>query len=302
MPIPSSPGRRDLFSRGFPSLVSNIADLLDLKEPLAFLGLDRSYVKLCREAMASNFEVIFCAHEKTVLRRVAMEILDEFDRLESILSIWKGDSELARVNAQASKAPVPVSPAIFAWVSLAKKIFSETEGAYDISCTPLARCWGFFFRHGRMPQEQEIAEARSRVGMQHVILDEERQTIFFEKEGMELTPASIGKGYALDRGAAIAREKGLGNVLLNGGFSSVYAAGAPAWKDRWQFNLRHPNRTGENLALISLRDRGFSSSGRVAQKFVHEGKVYGHIIDPRFGHPAEHIETVSVFAPTAAEA
>jgi len=166
----------------------------------------------------------------------------------------------------------------------------------------LTRCWGFFTRQGRIPPEEELESARSRVGMEHVILDEENRTLFFEKEGIELSPASLGKGFALDYAMKVARERGLKDVLLNGGYSSVLASGAPAWKEAWQIDVQNPVEGKPPFAHLQLRNQGFSSSGSALQFFVQDGKKYGHIIDPRTGRPTETMLNVNVVAATAAEA
>jgi thiamine biosynthesis lipoprotein len=302
MPISSPQNRRRAMSNGFKSLLADISDLLDVKEPLAFLGFDRSYVKLKREAMATVFEVILPNYEKMIKRRTASMLLDEIDRIESVFTIWKGQSELKTLNETAWKEPVKVSDDMFRLLTLAKSVFEWTEGAYDLTSTPLAKCWGFFYRDGRMPNEQEIALAKGRVGMQHVILHDKDQTVFFEKRGIELTPASIGKGYALDRAAVLAEGKDFNTFLLNGGGSSMVARGNPAWKDAWAFNIRHPFNKDQSIAQIQLKDKGFSSSGCQEQFFEQDGKQYGHIIDPRSGYPASEVVSVNVTAPTAAEA
>ncbi|RJP25117.1 MAG: FAD:protein FMN transferase [Candidatus Omnitrophota bacterium] len=294
--------RRDFFSGGFQSLLKSVADAADLKEPLAFLGLDRTYVRMKRQAMATDFEVLYGSYENAKARETGMKVLDEIDRIESMMSIWKETSELSQVNRRAAQEPVRVSGEIFALARLGKQIYEETGGAFDLTSTPLSRCWGFFSRHGRIPEPEKINEALACVGMQHVTLDEEEQTIFFEQEGIELTPASIGKGIALDCAIAIAKEHGLNNVLINGGCSSVISAGAPAWKDAWQFHVRNPFDENHPLGMVNLKNRGFSSSGSKEQHFIHEGKMYGHILDPRTGWPADEAVSVNVIAPTAARA
>lgn len=302
MPMPSPQNRRQAMSKGFQSFMSDISDLLEIKEPLAFLGFDRSYVKLKREAMATVFEVILPNYEKPQKRRTATRLLDEIDRIESVLTIWKGQSELKTLNETAWKNPVKVSDDIFQLLTIAKSVFDWTEGAYDLTSTPLAKCWGFFYREGRMPSEQEIEQVKNRVGMQHVILNETDQTVFYEKRGIEITPASIGKGYALDRAAELAKGKDFDTFMLNGGGSSMVARGNPAWKDDWAFNIRHPFIKNQSIAQIHLKDKAFSSSGCQEQFFEHGGKQYGHIIDPRSGYPASEAVSVNVTAPTAAEA
>jgi thiamine biosynthesis lipoprotein len=207
-----------------------------------------------------------------------------------------------RINREARQHPVPVSDDLFDFIATAKRLYDQTGGAFDVSSTPLVRCWGFFTRNPRIPTQREIDEARANVGMEHVQLDEEKCTVFFTREGLELTPASMGKGFAIDRAVAIARERGLQDVLLNGGFSSVYASGAPAWKDHWQIDVRNPLGSEKPLARLRLCNQGFSSSGSEDQKILADGHLFSHIIDPRTGWPAEEMLNINVVAPTATEA
>ncbi len=298
--LPTS--RRDFFSGGLKKIFDKVAETADLKNPLAFLGLDRSYVRMRREIMATNFEVIFGSYESAHAQKTGMHVLDKIERFDDLMNIWQGDSELKHINQNAASEPVKVSPEIFEMITLAKQYYKETEGAFDVTSTPLSRCWGFFQRQGKVPSLDEIDKAMARLGMDDVILDAEKQTVFFNKEGIEINPASIGKGQALDHAVKVARRGKLKDVLLNGGFSSVLASGAPAWKEAWQIDIRNPFDEHKPLAKLHLKNKGFSSSGSEEQYFFHEGKRYGHIIDPRTGWPAGDILSISVAAPSAAKA
>ena len=262
--------------------------------------LGHAYLRFRRPAMHTDFEVILDQREGVEARRTAVAMLDEVDRLESMLTLWSGRSELAEVNKQAAKRPVPVSEELFALLLLARQIFTETGRAYDLTSTPLSKCWGFFDRSGRMPSPLELEDARRLVGMEKVELDEARRTVFFRLPGMELNPASIGKGFALDCAINLARSRGLRHVMMSGGFSSVLASGAPSWKSAWNISVRDPHVPGCRAARLHLQDQGYSNSGSEAQQFTHEGRVFSHIIDPRTGWPAPAGWNVSVVAPTAA--
>src|SRR6185369_504016 len=87
-----------------------------------------------------------------------------------------------------------------------------------------SKVWGFLRRQGRLPTEDEIAEARARVGMQSVVLDAATKTVRFARPGVALNLGSIGKGYALDRAAKPLREAGA-TALLTAGSSSMLAIG-----------------------------------------------------------------------------
>ena len=266
------------------------------------MGTDRSYLRMRRQAMHTDFEVVIPSCEAGRNQKTGMALLDEVDRLESMLTIWAGTSELAHVNQYAAQSPVTVSQELFSMVKLAHRIYRETSGAYDITSTPLSRCWGFFARKGRVPSKAEIEKARERTGMHHVKLDVKNHTIFFGRDGIELNPASIGKGLALDYAMRIAQRRGLYNVMLNGGYSSVLASGAPPWRLCWQIDVRNPLNPNKPLARVQLTGKGFSCSGSEVQQFTKHGKSYSHLIDPRTGRPAEGILQCAVIAPTAAEA
>lgn len=282
--------------------MKQVAQTAGLEHPLAFLGLNKSYTRMRRTIMATQVEVMFPSYEGVDAWRAANVVLNEIQRFDRMLNIWKGEGELKKLNETACKEPVKVSKELFRMLKLSAKFYKDTEGAFDITITPLARCWGFFYRNGRMPDADEISAALDKCGMNYVELNEEEQTVFFTREGVEITPASIGKGFALDHAIHLAHQRGLKDVLLNGGFSSVLATGAPEWKDCWQIDIRNPIDHSQASARVRLYNQGFSSSGAEEQHFTHEGKTYGHIIDPRTGWPAEKVMSVNVIAPTAAHA
>lgn len=282
--------------------MNKVLEAADLKEPLAFLGLERTYTKLHREAMWTDFEVLYGSYEKGEMRKVGTACLNEISRWDKLLNIWRGEGELMRLNRAAAQAPVEVSQELFDFLSEAYRLYEETDGAFDISSTPLVRCWGFFQGTPRVPSESEIEEALSNVGMRYVELDETKRTVYYRKPGVELTSASMAKGFALDRALRIAHSRGLENVLLNGGFSSVLASGAPVWKDHWQIDIVNPLDEKNPLAHLRLFNQGYSSSGSAARNIRHEGRLYSHLIDARTGWPARTMLNVNVVAPTASRA
>jgi thiamine biosynthesis lipoprotein len=189
-------------------------------------------------------------------------------------------------------------------LTLAARITAETGGAYDITTGTLTKAWGFYRRSGRVPSDAERAEVMTCVGMRHVVLDPERRTAQYLRPGLEINLGSIGKGYALDRVAGLLRDGwGLRAALLHGGSSSVYAIGAEPGNPRgWAVGIRHPWDPERRLAVVRLRDRGLGTSAATFQHLEYNGRKLGHILDPRTGWPAEGMASVSVVAPTAAEA
>ena len=70
----------------------------------------------------------------------------------------------------------------------------------------------------------------------------------------------------------------------------------------WKIGVKDPLRDQRRLGQIELHDRALGTSGTQFQSFRHRGRRYGHILDPRSGWPAEGVLSVTVLAPTAAEA
>src|SRR5512141_1832522 len=128
-------------------------------------------VTLARHAMATRFELVLHGENPVALRAAGEEALDEIDRLEEQLSLFRPSSEIAYLNARAAREPVKVSPPLLALLQHARKIYDETGGAFDVTIAPLVRCWGFMGGSGQMPRQEEVEDARQKVGMHLVELD-----------------------------------------------------------------------------------------------------------------------------------
>lgn len=249
--------------------------------------------------MATQFEIVFPLQAGSGAQTAALAALDEIDRVEQQLSYYLSTSELSQVNREAATHPVRVSRRLFGLLKLAQDIHRQTGGAYDLTSTPLAACWGFLHRQPRLPGAAEIAEARKRVGMEFVQLDEAAQTVRFTRPGIELNLNSVGKGFALDEAAMHLTRRGVKNALLHGGGSSALALGTSSISHGWRIAVRNPATGSGTLALVHLRQRGFSTSGIEEQSFTMAGRRYGHLLDPRTGAPARGVLSVSVTAPSA---
>jgi thiamine biosynthesis lipoprotein len=281
----------------------NRRDFLQARVADQPVDAETAVLRFARGAMATVFEALL-PWGTPDSDAAATDALDLIDRLESQLTVYRTTSEVSRLNRLAGHAPVPVERGLFNLLRLAATVHDETEGAFDITAGPLIKTWGFFRREGRLPDDAEIADALSRVGMHHVSLDEARQTVQYRRPGVEINLGSIGKGYALDRAWDLLRTKyGVESALLNGGNSSVLAVGAPPSDPRgWTVGLRHPTHPERRLAMVRLRDRAMATSTATYQQFAYNGRRFGHLLDPRTGRPADGVAMATAFAPSAAEA
>ena len=258
-------------------------------------------VRVVREAMGTEFEILLCGRDEQSLVDAAEEALDEVEELDQRMSLYDERSEVSSINRRAAADAVPVSPRLFGLLELAAGTTAASDGAFDITVAPLVKCWGFFRGQGKLPTAESIAAAREPVGMRHVQLGRSDRTVRFLRPGVEIDLGGIGKGYGVDRAAEVLRARGVTRALVHGGRSSVYALGAPPDQASWAVGIRHPHDAARRMAVLHLRDRALSTSGSYEKFFEADGKLYSHIIDPRTGHPATGMLSASALGPTAAE-
>ena len=253
--------------------------------------------------MATRFEIVLHGGNAQSLRAAGEEALDEIDRIEAQLSLYRPGSEVARLNREAHERPVRVTPALFRLLERARELSRETDGAFDVTIAPLVRCWGFMGGTGAMPEPAAVEEARARVGMQQIELDAEAFTVRFRREGVMIDLGAIGKGYAVDRAAELLREAGIGSALIHGGTSTAYAVGRPPGAAPWKIAVTSPTNDPASppLAVVELEDESLSVSAVWGRSFQAGGKTYGHVIDPRTGAPAEGALLSAVVLPSATE-
>ena len=265
-------------------------------------------LEIGRPAMGCRFDVLLhsCASAESV--EAALESLDLVEHLEDRLSLYRPASDVCRLNASAAERPVALDESLWPLLRYGEDLHRSSHGAFDITTTPLSRLWGFHRREGRLPSEAEIKETLSRVGMQHVLLDAQHRTVRFARPGIEVSFAAIGKGYALDQAAALLSSSGIDHFLLHGGYSSILARGSQPPSstgeslDGWPIALRDPFRPERRLGRVILRNESLGTSGIANQSFIHHGKRYGHILDPRSGYPASELVSVTVVSPLAMHA
>jgi len=241
-----------------------------------------------RRAMGCEFSVLLPAETAAPLA-VGQRALDTIGELDELLSVYRDSSLVSYLNRHAHSRQVPTDGRIFELLKRAAELHRLTDGAFDPAAGALVRAWGFLDGRPRVPSGEEIASARACSGLRHVRLCEENLSVRFEVPGLELNFGAIGKGYALDRALdRIRADFGIRRAMLQGGASSVLAAGSPTGgQTGWPVGIENPFDTTKRLATVNLCDRALATAGAAHRFFEHQGRRYGHIIDPRSGCPAD---------------
>jgi thiamine biosynthesis lipoprotein len=254
-----------------------------------------------RVSMGSAATIRACGPDPKALFEAVGAGLDEVDRLDALLSNYRDDTPLARVNREAAKRPVEVPRELADLLAASQRWSRASEGAFDVTVGPLMKAWGFFRGEGRVPPAAELEAARAVVGYRHLRVDLEHHTVRFELPGVELDLGGIGKGYAADSVVRLLRRRGVGSALVNLGGSSVYGLGSPPGAPAWQVSVADPTAPERKALDVPLRDRALSISGGYGRFFEKDGVRYTHIMDPRSGRPVQGVLSVAVLSAGATD-
>jgi len=281
-----------------PASIKFVMIWLTLVAVLPFPEKDLIRYEDSRVSMACTYSIVVYGKELEQLRLIVNDALDEVDRIDRLMSHYKKESQLSRVNQQAAYMPVQIDPELFDFLAECLRYSRQSDGAFDITVGPLMKAWGFFRGEGRMPKKSELAAALSNVGYRKVILDKREMTVLFEKAGVELDLGGIAKGYAVDRVVKLLKERGIERALVSAGGSTIYGLGSPPDSSGWEIQVQDPVDQRKFLGTISLNNRALSVSGSYEKFFEMNGVRYSHIMDPRTGMPVQGVLSVLVITQT----
>jgi thiamine biosynthesis lipoprotein len=220
-----------------------------------------------------------------------------FAEVDRLMSNYRDDSELARVNRLAASEPVTVSDPLMAVLEAAQEVSRRSDGAFAVTVGPLVRLWGFHDKRPHLPTPEELARVGPLVGYENLILDRARLTVRFARPGVEIDLGGIAKGFAVELAAGSLKRRGLSGLIDAGG--NQYLLGRPPGKAAWRVGIQHPDQQGKLLGVLEASEGSVSTSGAYATFLVADGRRYGHILDPRTLRPAEAAISVTVVSADA---
>jgi thiamine biosynthesis lipoprotein len=248
-------------------------------------------------AMGTYFNVTLVTDDSLASESTALAAHREFARLDSLMSNWTTTSEVARINREAGRHPTTVEPEVAEVLDRSLDTWRHSDHAFDITVEPMMRAWGFLGGHPHVPSPAEQATAFRRVGAQRVEFDAAKGTIHFKDPGVRVDLGGIAKGYSVDAAVRALEARGVTDALVNLS-GNMFALGTPGGGRPWRIGIRDPRDRVPYFARLPLT-AGVSTSGKYEQFVAENGRTYGHIMDPRTGHPAEGLISVTVFAPSA---
>lgn len=249
----------------------------------------------------TRVEVIVVSAEPEQGRKAIAAVLREFDRLHRAYHAWQ-PSELMTLNSAISEGrPQQVSPELAAFVAEAKQFSQQGDYLFDPGIGQLIKLWGFQadeFKAEVPPAADIAAWLAQKPSIANLTIT--GNTIASSNRHVALDFGGYLKGVALDRAAAILREQGIHNALINIG-GNVMALGSKEGR-KWRVGIQHPRQPGP-LATVELEDgEAIGTSGDYQRYFEVDGQRYAHLLDPRTGYPADHTQAVTILIPPGAKA
>jgi thiamine biosynthesis lipoprotein len=228
------------------------------------------------------------------------EVLAWVARFEARYSRFLPGSVISRINAAAGQQWVEVDSETEQLLELCGEMVFVTRGVFDPTTLPLIRLWNWKTPPPALPTAAQIQAAAELCGWNK--LERRPGAVFLPCAGMCLDFGGIGKEYAVDRVTQLAGQWGLANVLVDFG-QDVRVAGHPTERPAWHVGLEDPKQPGHAWTGLALTRHAVATSGDYLRHFMHGGRRYGHIVDPRDGQPVRNgCLSVSVIAPTCTQA
>lgn len=206
---------------------------------------------------------------------------NEINRLDKLLSVQKENSEIFKLN-QSKK--MTVSEDTLTLITRSKEIYTLTDGAFDISCEPLIREWGFYSGlENKVPSQKAIETALEGVGAEHIKIKDSTVTL---DDNTSLDLGGIAKGYASHKAAEILKDNGVTSALMSLG-GNVRAVGSKPDGESWSVAVTDPDDNSKSIGTLKISDKAVVTSGGYQRYFEENGQTYHHIIDTKTGYPAD---------------
>jgi thiamine biosynthesis lipoprotein len=231
----------------------------------------------------------------------------QINKVDGLMSDYKSDSEISSVNRDGFEKAVQLSQSTYEVLQRSIEFSKLTDGAFDITVGPLVELFRRAKRKQVLPNQDEITDAKSKVGFEKLKLDGQNRTVQFTVEGMQLDVGGIAKGYAVDKAAETMQAHGaIGGMVDLGG--DIRCFGAPfKGRDHWVIGLQNPD-VGEDsagrevLLKLKIANGAIATSGDYQQFIIIEGKRRSHIIDRKTGTSTEGLSSVTIIADNATNA
>jgi thiamine biosynthesis lipoprotein len=231
------------------------------------------------------------------------DTLKEYHQLYDIYNEYQGVNNIKTINDNAGKQPVRVDSKIIDLLLFSKEAYAKTGGRMNIAMGSVLKIWHKYRNEGiddpenaRLPSEDELKESNKHTNINDIIIDQEQSTVYLVNPKMSLDVGAIAKGYAVEKTAQKAEERGYKSALISVG-GNVRAIGGKDDKEKpWNIGVENPEPQEDDSPLLVTKIIGKSvvTSGIYQRYYTVNGKKHHHIIDPETLMPSEYFKSVTI--------
>lgn len=255
--------------------------------------------------LGTSLDVVAVTPDAAQARRALMAVRAEIERLDALLSGWRADSELSRLNRL--HAPTKVSPELWHVIGSAEDWHTATDGAFSGRLGNLIEQWQRAAKAGELPDADLLQQLAAQAQAAEVVLDAESRSVT-RPEGVVFALDAVAKGYIVDAAvrAARAAEPGLAGLMVDIG-GDVRCYGCAPRAEGWRIGVAPAAQPADNApvaATVLLRgDQAIATSGRGARDVAVAGQAYSHTLSPQSGLAIDtDVHSATVIAAHAADA
>jgi len=235
-------------------------------------------------------------HENRKAAQDAMQVvMGEMHRIDEAMSPYKETSELSRINREAAIKTLTITQEMADILARSIEFSRLSDGAFDVTFSSVG--YMYDYRQHVKPTDEQIAKALPGINYRHLILNREKRTLHFDRDGVRVDLGGIAKGWAVDRSIELLRKRGIRHARVTAGGDTRLLGdrrGRP-----WTVGIRDPRQQGKVIATLPLVDAAISTSGDYERFFEEDGVRYHHIINPKTGKSATGVRSVTVIAADA---
>lgn len=283
----NSGARRVALRSGF-ALTTALAVAALVPAAAADSGRTREY----RYLMGTSVQVEADGADAATRRAGVDEAFAAIGEVDRLMSNYRDDSELSRINRLAAHEAVHVSDPMFSILDAAQRTSAASHGAFDATIGPLVRLWGFHDKKPHLPTDAELGAVRPLVDYRNVMLEADGHAVRFARPGVEIDLGGIAKGFAVEIAASVLRRRHLSGFIDAGG--NQYLLGTPPGKSLWTVGIKDPDRPAHLLGVVETAETSVSTSADYATFVEIAGRKFGHILDPATLYPSDAALSVTI--------
>lgn len=239
-----------------------------------------------------------------------IELHKEFNKYDS----YEGINNVKTINENAGKEPVEVSRELFNLIRDSINYYDTYSHETDISMGSILEIWSnyrdinenlnpgkSYEKEDLLPNLMELQAANEFTGVNNIVLDDSKSTVFIKNSNTKIDVGATAKGYAVEIVAKELKDMGCVSFLISAG-GNVKSVGCPldGIRGKWGVGIMNPDilyGTKDESNIIEtlfVKDLSVVTSGDYQRYFVVDGKAYHHLIDKDTLFPGNYFRSVTV--------